>query len=175
MDQGGFPFWPNSLPLRAWERTIALLSLYQISFFLSPIILIANSFAADRWPIFLQNPILAKGAGNTAFWPILSGFVMTSIQTASALVLKPKFLYRVECNSAGPSNEFPSASADAFPRDPVYPRSQLFRTKLHFYPKGHKKTQAHSQKEEIEISVESGESPLSRAVGKGGKKVWIGC
>lgn len=42
----------------------------------------------------------------------------------------------------------------------------MFRTKLHFYPKGHKQTQAHSQKEEISISVESGESPFSRAVGK---------
>lgn len=40
-----------------------------------------NSFAAYRLPIFLQNPLLAKGAGNTAFWPILSDFVMTSIQT----------------------------------------------------------------------------------------------
>lgn len=68
-------------------------------------------------------------------------------------------------NGTGPSNEFPSAPNQEIPFIP--------EAKLHFYPKGHKQTQAHSQKEEIEISVESG--PWERAVGKGGKKVWIGC
>ncbi|KAK4838414.1 hypothetical protein QYF36_013543 [Acer negundo] len=42
---------------------------------------------------------------------------------------------------------------------PIVPNEATFL----FYPKEHKQTQAHSQKEEIGIPVESGESPFSRA------------
>lgn len=150
------------------------LLIFNIFFFpLSRINRKKNCFAAYRLPIFLQNPLLAKGAGNTAFWPILSGFVMTSIQTHT---LKKKNFYTVS-NAIQPvpltnfhlHRQTPNQEIPFIPEANCSERSYISIQK-------DINRRRHIRRKKRSRSQSNQGNPLSflRAVGKGGKKVWIG-